>query len=540
MQILGSELSLNILASKAIIGIHDAQYNLSSGCNWLTSILDSFLVAAQTFSIEASNEQVKQIVRGCFITGKFVKKELSKEWNISLPRSKLLEEKLKRMCENKSCEQDNPSPKRNKPERGVFHPIEAPPPTISNEDKINCQSPGCGSKFQSYWAAKHHHKKYHVELPYNTPPKLVNPDTKKLGVQKLRINKINCRICNDKVVRNKIKQHILNKHSQVVEEYIIDTKMTLRGWWQADKYSEVFSPVFLERGKGLPKHMEANSEEDHQDIGDDDTVSSERGNEENEDTNINEPQKSKDEDKYIGAQLNDLHDIDDGSVDINDEDVTNILNKIASQKKVDEEHAEDLNLDSSHSFQDKDDYPLRSESISIKDISNNFNLGGETTNNECEKKVYDENSKDHLNSDQIGFFNFLKRKDSSMKKSNDDQEQAPAIDFDKTVIKNSSMKKRHDDQEQETESEVDKTVRKDISMKESNDDQEKESETEDGKTVNMKDGELKAYKESPITFKAVKQVKDKKENVTEKDMEEQESMESLERKEFEDSSQGSL
>ena len=246
--LIGGKLCLYILSAKSNLGFYNAKYNVKDGEDWINSSLDAFLVCAANFSRETKEEEVKELVKACYLQSAPVRKQILDDRNRTYQTL---------LYPNKSVQfhgGEKIKPKGEKPVTGLFHPVEQPPAELDDDQKIRCQVAGCGSKFQSYHAAKTHHKKKHEGIVYREPEKVIDPVTKHLGDQKLRVDKVQCRMCNTLYLRSKIKMHIHMNHREVTVD-IQDRKCMLRGWWQADIKSQIFKPVCLKAGVILPKYM---------------------------------------------------------------------------------------------------------------------------------------------------------------------------------------------------------------------------------------------------------------------------------------------
>jgi hypothetical protein len=74
--------------------------------------------------------------------------------------------------------------------KGLYVEVSPPPMPLQDDQKIKCQEATCKSLFSSQGALKTHFRKVHPTGNYVAPPKNVDPDTGREGVEKKRVDKV--------------------------------------------------------------------------------------------------------------------------------------------------------------------------------------------------------------------------------------------------------------------------------------------------------------------------------------------------------------
>ena len=197
--------------------------------------MECYLGAAQMFQLVDLIEIEEETVKNTYHLADRCRTILNQEWNSELPHSYVLVGNLRRIAGDSDDENRNERKKsrteesKTTPEqKGKFIPVTPRPRKDAN---IPCQDVTCDSRFSTHGAHRSHFTKKHVGQNYINPPKVFDPSTKKMGVEKTVVDKvttflglpcqlitvnlqIHCRAChpNTMHVRNKIKTHLATVH----------------------------------------------------------------------------------------------------------------------------------------------------------------------------------------------------------------------------------------------------------------------------------------------------------------------------------------
>ena len=189
-----------VISARANLGTHDARYNDRDGSDWIQTVAEKFLMEIQLANLQAMGGSLTEKINALIIGIHKCRVSLRGEWNTERPRCPTLARNLKRIVETKE-ETRGPAKLRKRQEgsairfarkkrRGTFIAVTPPPKHLEVAQKLPCQEQTCPVMFMSESALKTHFKKKHPDGNYQPPPKVMNPATGKMGVQKLREDKV--------------------------------------------------------------------------------------------------------------------------------------------------------------------------------------------------------------------------------------------------------------------------------------------------------------------------------------------------------------